>query len=75
MRLPGGVDVRNWLQKVVRALWTYRERFGEEVGWTWLCLLLELWLLALDEVLVCRSWRRGRSGPMAGIWLNKLLAL
>lgn len=75
MRLPGGVAVREGSQKVVRALWTYRERFGGEVGWTWLCLLLELWLLGLDGVLVCRSWRGGRGGPMAEIWSNKLLAL
>ena len=75
MRLPGGLAVRKRLQKVVRALCTYRERFGEEVGWTWLCLLLELWLLDFDVVLVCRSWRRGCGGPMAGIWSNKPLAL
>jgi len=48
MRLPGGVAVRYWLQRVVRALWTYPERFGGEVGSTWLCLLLRLWWLALD---------------------------
>jgi len=74
MRLPEGLAVRNWVQKVVRAWWTYRERFEGEVGWTWLCLLLRLWRVDLDVVLVFRSWRRGCGGPMAGIWSNKLLA-
>jgi hypothetical protein len=76
MRLPGGVAVRCWSQRVVRALRTYPERFGGEVGWTWLCLW-RLWWLALDAVLLRRSWswRRGRGGPMVEIWSNKLLGL
>lgn len=47
MRLPGGLVVRTWVEKVVRALCTYPERFGGEVGWTWLCLLPRFWWLAL----------------------------
>jgi uncharacterized membrane protein len=34
----------------VRALCTYPGQFGGEVGWTWLCLLLGLWWLALGVV-------------------------